>query len=94
MDQPEAQRTIVGPVRTDVLLRLRRIEGQVRGIHRMVEENRDCREIVTQLAAIKASVGSLNTLVAENYAKDCLCCGDPIDTSEVARLLDVLKAAR
>ena len=87
-----------GPVsegtRADVLLRLRRIEGQVRGIQRMVEENRDCREVVVQLAAIKASIASLNTLVAETYAQECLCGAEQLDTSAVASLLDLLKAAR
>ena len=52
----------------DLQDRLRRIEGQVRGIQRMVEEQRDCRDVVVQLAAVKAAVASLNTLVAENYA--------------------------
>ncbi|MEN9938513.1 MAG: hypothetical protein RLZZ387_5092 [Chloroflexota bacterium] len=94
MTDPAPGRAIPVPVRDDVLLRLRRIEGQVRGIHRMVEENRDCRDVVTQLAAVKAAVASLNTLVAENYARDCLCAGEPIDQAEVSRLLDVLKAAR
>ncbi|HWQ12749.1 MAG TPA: metal-sensitive transcriptional regulator [Roseiflexaceae bacterium] len=94
MAEPNTGRAIPAPVRDDVLLRLRRIEGQIRGIHRMVEDNRDCREVVTQLAAVKAAVASLNTLVAENYARDCLCGGEPIDQEEVSRLLDVLKAAR
>jgi DNA-binding FrmR family transcriptional regulator len=79
---------------SEVLLRLRRIEGQVRGIQRMVEENRDCRDVVVQLAAVKASIASLNTLVAETYAQECLCAGEQLDTSEVGRLLDLLKAAR
>ena len=87
-----------GPVsestRADVMLRLRRIEGQVRGIQRMVEDNRDCRDVVVQLAAVKASIASLNTLVAETYAQECLCGGEQLDTSEVGRLLDLLKAAR
>jgi CsoR family transcriptional regulator, copper-sensing transcriptional repressor len=78
----------------EVLLRLRRIEGQVRGIQRMVEENRDCRDVVVQLAAVKAAVASLNTLVAETYARECLCGSDQVDASEVARVLDLLKAAR
>ena len=74
--------------------RLKRIEGQVRGIQRMVEENRDCRDVVVQLAAVKAAVASLNTLVAETYARDCLCAGE-VDAGEVARVLDLLnKAAR
>jgi DNA-binding FrmR family transcriptional regulator len=87
-----------GPIsvatREDVLLRLRRIEGQVRGIQRMVEENRDCRDVVVQLAAIKASVASLNTLVAESYAQECLCSGEQLDTSAVSSVIELLKAAR
>lgn len=89
-----ASRTIGGQTQADVLLRLRRIEGQVRGIQRMVEEQRDCRDVVVQLAAVKAAVASLNTLVAENYAQECLCGADQVDAAEVARVLDLLKAAR
>lgn len=94
MSEAKTQRPVSDTARNDVLLRLRRIEGQVRGIQRMVEENRDCREVVTQLAAIKASVASLNTLVAETYARECLCGVEPVNTDEVTHLLDMLKAAR
>lgn len=98
MSDPKPLTLLSGPIsectRSDVLVRLRRIEGQVRGIQRMVEENRDCRDVVVQLAAVKASVASLNTLVAETYAQECLCGAEQLDTSEVARLLDLLKAAR
>ncbi len=87
-------RTLGDPARADVLRRLRRVEGQVRGVHRMVEEQRDCREVVTQLAAIKAAVASLNMLVAEEYATACLCGVEQVEAAEVARLLGVLKAAR
>ena len=94
MGETVVSRPIGDESQTEVLLRLRRIEGQVRGIQRMVEENRDCRDVVVQLAAVKAAVASLNTLVAETYARDCLCGGESIDAGEVARVLDLLKAAR
>ena len=94
MDATKPIRPISECTQSEVLLRLRRIEGQVRGIQRMVEENRDCRDVVVQLAAIKASIASLNTLVAETYAQECLCGSEQLDTSEVGRLLDLLKAAR
>jgi DNA-binding FrmR family transcriptional regulator len=94
MTETEAARPIRADTQAEVLLRLRRIEGQVRGIQRMVEENRDCRDVVVQLAAVKAAVASLNTLVAETYARECLCAGEQLDSGEVARLLDVLKTAR
>jgi DNA-binding FrmR family transcriptional regulator len=94
MAETKPVRPISECTQSEVLLRLRRIEGQVRGIQRMVEENRDCRDVVVQLAAVKASIASLNTLVAETYAQECLCGGEQLDTSEVGRLLDLLKAAR
>ena len=94
MEEITSARPISERTQSEVLLRLRRIEGQVRGIQRMVEENRACRDVVVQLAAVKASVASLNTLVAETYAQECLCGGEQLDTSEVGRLLDLLKAAR
>ncbi len=81
-------------VQSDVMLRLRRIEGQVRGIQKMIEDQRDCRDVVVQLAAIKASVASLNTLVAETYARDCIGRSSPLGDDELCRLLDMLKAAR
>jgi DNA-binding FrmR family transcriptional regulator len=94
MEPVPTSRSISETVKTEVLRRLRLIEGQVRGIQGMVEKDRDCRDVVTQLAAIKASVASLNTLVAETYARECLCNVDTRDADEVSRLLDLLKAAR
>jgi len=43
-------------VTDDVRLRLRRLEGQIRGIQRMLDEGEDCRAVVTQLAAAKAAL--------------------------------------
>jgi len=94
MGETQPARPISDDTQGEVLLRLRRIEGQVRGIQRMVEENRDCRDVVVQHAAVKASIASLNTLVAETYAQECLCGGEQLDTSGVSRVLDLLKAAR
>ena len=43
-------------VNDDVLKRLRRLEGQIRGVQRMVEEGQDCSDVVTQLSACKAAL--------------------------------------
>jgi DNA-binding FrmR family transcriptional regulator len=45
--------------RPELLNRLRRIEGQARGIQRMLEEGRTCEEIITQVSALKAAVGQV-----------------------------------
>lgn len=80
--------------RDEIIKRLRRIEGQARGIQRMVEDGRDCREIVHQLTAIRAAVASLNALVLENYAQECFDCEHP-PAETVRELIDmVLKTAR
>ena len=80
--------------RDDVLLRLRRIEGQVRGVQRMVEDGRDCREIVTQVAAIKSALASVNSQVLQCYASNCL--GDeeqPRDRT-IAELIELFQGSR
>jgi DNA-binding FrmR family transcriptional regulator len=59
-------------VKTDLLVRLRRTEGQVRGIQRMVEENRDCQEVLQQLSAVRAALLTASASLARHYALQCL----------------------
>jgi len=59
-------------VKDDALKRLKRIEGQTRGIQRMLEEDRDCHEILNQLMAIRSAVYQATLLLVRNYAIDCL----------------------
>lgn len=47
----------------DILSRLKRIEGQVRGVQKMIQEGRSCSDVVIQLAAIKAAVNRVGTTV-------------------------------
>jgi len=58
--------------RRDVLLRLRRIEGQIRGLQRMVEEEVACADILTQVAAVTAAVKKVGTVVVKTYMEECL----------------------
>lgn len=58
--------------RDDIAKRLRRIEGQVRGIQRMIEEDRACRDVLDQLAAIQQAVRGVSGIVAQKYALECL----------------------
>lgn len=52
--------------------RLRRVAGQVRGIETMIEEDRDCREIVQQLSAVQAALQGFGRVLLEEYALQCL----------------------
>jgi DNA-binding FrmR family transcriptional regulator len=58
--------------RTDIVDRLKRIEGQAKGIQRMVDEGRDCLDVMNQLAAVKAAVNSLSGELLEAFALRCL----------------------
>jgi DNA-binding FrmR family transcriptional regulator len=56
----------------EVLLRLKRIEGQIRGIQRMVEEEAPCPEILTQVAAATAAIKRAGTVIVQSYMEECL----------------------
>ncbi|MGQ9925630.1 MAG: metal-sensitive transcriptional regulator [Chloroflexaceae bacterium] len=87
-------RTLSPERREDILLRLRRIEGQVRGVQRMVDEGRDCREIVIQVAAIKAALTSVNSQVLQCYARNCLGDDELARDQVIAELIELFQGAR
>lgn len=58
--------------REEIIQRLKRIEGQARGVQKMVEDGRDCTEIVTQIASIRAAASSLNGELIEKYLVCCM----------------------
>ncbi len=60
------------PVRRDLITRLRRIEGQVRGISSMIEEDAYCTDVMTQIAATRAALDSLNRLLLERHVTTCV----------------------
>ena len=55
-----------------LLKRLRRIEGQVRGVERMVEEERYCIDVVTQITAIEAALDKVALGLLEDHAQHCV----------------------
>ncbi len=63
MDQRHTEKT---------LARLRRIEGQIRGIHKMLEEDRYCVDILTQTSAVIAALHGVEDLVMENHLNTCV----------------------
>lgn len=58
--------------KTKLIKRLRKIEGQVRGVQAMLEEERECREIMQQLTAIHSAVQSTSRVFFRDYASMCL----------------------
>jgi DNA-binding FrmR family transcriptional regulator len=54
-------------LQSELTARLRRIEGQVRGVQRMIEEGRDCPDILQQMAAIRSAVHQASLILARAY---------------------------
>jgi DNA-binding FrmR family transcriptional regulator len=65
-----------------IMNRLKRIEGQVRGIQKMLADDRECESLVTQLAAIRSAVESVGQLILTNYMD--ICFRKNVDTEESA----------
>lgn len=55
-----------------ILFRLRRLEGQVRGVERMVDADASCLDLLTQLAAISSAARAIGLLVLEDYLRLCV----------------------
>jgi DNA-binding FrmR family transcriptional regulator len=58
-------------IKRSVLTRLRRIEGQVRGLQRMVEEERYCSDIMTQISSVHEALRSVSRELMRNHLKHC-----------------------
>ena len=74
----------------DVLGRLRRVQGQVGGIVRMIEEGRDCSEVVTQLAAAARALDRAGFKIIATGMRQCMVSDDAgtrrLDEAELERL--------
>jgi DNA-binding FrmR family transcriptional regulator len=58
--------------RADFVARLKRIEGQARGIQAMIAGDRDCLDVMQQVSAVKSAVNSLSAEMLEAFALHCL----------------------
>jgi DNA-binding FrmR family transcriptional regulator len=77
--------------REKLVNRLRRIEGQVRGVERMVDEDRYCIDVVTQISAIQAALDKVALKLLEDHARHCVVGGHGSGTPD--ELTDELMAA-
>ncbi|WP_161884128.1 metal-sensitive transcriptional regulator [Deinococcus alpinitundrae] len=81
--QPDKQR---------VLNRLRRLEGQVRGLQKMVEEERPCQDILTLLSGIRSALDATGDAIFEEYINRCLMDdGTPLSPQELVKTARLLR---
>ncbi len=74
--------------------RLNRIEGQIRGIKRMVDEDRDCFDVLKQIAAADGAMRSLGLVLLEDHLKGCVSRSirsDGGDDELIGQVIDVFK---
>ena len=75
----------------EITNRLKRIEGQIRGLQRMVEEQRDCEAILTQLMAARAALDRVGQLIAENWLHECVLTADgELAHQRIGRMLELV----
>ncbi|WP_432401218.1 metal-sensitive transcriptional regulator [Wukongibacter sp. M2B1] len=55
-----------------LLKRLKRIEGQVKGIQKMIEDDRYCNDILVQIAAVRSAMNKVGGIILENHLKGCI----------------------
>jgi DNA-binding FrmR family transcriptional regulator len=56
----------------NIIQRLKKIEGQVKGVQRMIGEEKRCTDILIQIAAIRAAINKVGVIVLENHTRECL----------------------
>lgn len=78
--------------KTDILKRLRRIEGQVKGIQRMIENEECCSDVLVQITAVRAAINKVGGLMLQNYSKNCIkdALSDDSQNEKIDDLIDTI----
>ena len=79
------------PLDEDIATRLRRIEGQARGILKMLEEQRDCEDMLTQTMAMRSALDVVGARLMEYHLERCLLEGFDCDPERMESLREALK---
>lgn len=72
------------------LKRLRRIEGQVRGLHKMVEDDRYCADILTQVSSVQEALRAVGRELLRNHLKHCATSAIKLGSPEAEAMYDEL----
>ncbi len=71
---------------TAVINRIKRAQGQLAGVLRLIEEGRDCEQVVTQLAAVSKALDKAGFAIVATGLQQCLAAGDGIDGVDVKKM--------
>ena len=71
---------------TPVINRIKRAQGQLAGVLRMLEEGRDCEDVVTQLAAVSRALDRAGFAIVSTGLRQCLTNGDDVNSVDVKKM--------
>jgi DNA-binding FrmR family transcriptional regulator len=81
---------VTKPLAEDIATRLRRIEGQVRGIQKMLEDGRECEDMLTQTMATRSALDQVGARIMEYHLDGCLLEGFDCEPERMVRLREAL----
>lgn len=73
-----------------IITRLRTLKGHISGIEKMVEEDKNCEDILVQIAAIKSSMHKIGMIIVEEHALDCLLNEEEMNRDKVEKVIKTL----
>lgn len=74
---------------------MNRLEGQIRGITKMLEDNRECKDVVTQLSAVKAGIDKIMTMIVTDNLLTCVAGdSDEVQKEKIEEALNLLFKSR
>ena len=71
---------------TPVINRIKRAQGQLAGVLRLIEEGRDCEQVVTQLAAVSKALDRAGFAIVATGLQQCLLAGDGTDSLDIKKM--------
>ncbi|GIW25273.1 metal-sensitive transcriptional regulator [Meiothermus sp.] len=77
--------------KTSIVHRLRRLEGQVRGLQKMVEEDRECKDILTLLSGVRSALDSVGEEILEAYLAHCQANLEPPAPEHLVEMVRLLR---
>jgi DNA-binding FrmR family transcriptional regulator len=82
---------VVRSLEEDIATRLRRIEGQARGLQKMLDEHRECEDMLTQTMALRSALDQVGARLMQYHLEHCLLEGFDCDEERMERLRESLK---
>jgi len=74
-----------------VVARINRIEGQIRGLKKMVEEERDCMQVLKQIAAAGGALRSLGAVILEDHLRGCVATAMQTEANESEMITEIIE---